>query len=29
MKAFEANDIHGALAKCSELRPPVDIAILA
>ena len=22
------NDIHRALAKCSELRPPVDIAIL-
>jgi ketol-acid reductoisomerase len=29
LRAFETNDIHGALAKCSELRPAVDIAILA
>jgi ketol-acid reductoisomerase len=28
MRAFEENSIHGVLAKCSELRPPVDIAIL-
>ena len=28
IRAFETNDIHPALAKCSELRPPVDIAIL-
>ncbi len=28
LRAFETNDIHQALAKCSELRPPVDIAIL-
>jgi ketol-acid reductoisomerase len=28
MRAFEENDIHQVLAKCSELRPPVDIAIL-
>jgi ketol-acid reductoisomerase len=26
--AFERNPIHQVLAKCSELRPPVDIAIL-
>jgi ketol-acid reductoisomerase len=26
--AFEKNAIHGVLAKCSELRPPVDISIL-
>jgi ketol-acid reductoisomerase len=26
--AFERHDIHPALAKCSELRPPVDIALL-
>jgi ketol-acid reductoisomerase len=25
---FEANPIHQVLARCSELRPPVDIAIL-
>jgi ketol-acid reductoisomerase len=25
---FLDNDIHGALAKCSEFRPPVDIAVL-
>ncbi|MEX2080941.1 MAG: ketol-acid reductoisomerase, partial [Dehalococcoidia bacterium] len=28
LRAFEANAIHGVLAKCSELRPAVDIAIL-
>jgi hypothetical protein len=26
--AFLANDIHPVLARCSELRPSVDIAIL-
>jgi ketol-acid reductoisomerase len=26
--AFEKNAIHDVLAKCSELRPPVDISIL-
>ena len=26
--AFLENDIHGVLAKCSEYRPTVDIAIL-
>jgi ketol-acid reductoisomerase len=26
--AFKENDIHGVLAKCAELRPSVDIAIL-
>ncbi|MFN0148836.1 MAG: ketol-acid reductoisomerase [Dehalococcoidia bacterium] len=28
MQAFETNEIHEVLAKCAELRPPVDIAIL-
>ncbi|MHB8577354.1 MAG: ketol-acid reductoisomerase [Dehalococcoidia bacterium] len=28
LSAFEANEIHQVLAKCAELRPPVDIAIL-
>jgi ketol-acid reductoisomerase len=28
IEAFKSNDIHGALARCSELRPSVDIAIL-
>ncbi|HLZ73263.1 MAG TPA: ketol-acid reductoisomerase [Dehalococcoidia bacterium] len=28
IRTFETNDIHQALATCSELRPPVDIAIL-
>jgi ketol-acid reductoisomerase len=28
IESFENNVIHGVLAKCSEFRPPVDIAIL-
>ena len=28
MKAFLANDIHDVLAKCGELRPSVDIAVI-
>jgi len=28
MAAFAGNEIHQVLAKCAELRPPVDIAIL-
>jgi ketol-acid reductoisomerase len=28
IEAFETNVIHSVLAKCSEFRPPVDIAIL-
>ncbi len=28
MAAFKANSIHGVLAGCAQLRPPVDIAIL-
>jgi ketol-acid reductoisomerase len=28
IRSFESNVIHEVLAKCSELRPPVDIAIL-
>jgi ketol-acid reductoisomerase len=28
LRSFETNNIHAVLAKCAELRPPVDIAIL-
>jgi ketol-acid reductoisomerase len=28
IEQFRDNPIHDALAKCSELRPPVDIAVL-
>ncbi|MFN8559454.1 MAG: ketol-acid reductoisomerase [Dehalococcoidia bacterium] len=28
MEQFLSNDIHQALARCAELRPPVDIAVL-
>jgi ketol-acid reductoisomerase len=28
VEQFRQNPIHDALAKCSELRPPVDIAVL-